>query len=87
MRNFITIEGCDGVGKSTQVRLLRERLSKEGVDAVFKREHGGADIAETIRAVILDADNSDMDALTELFLFVFETVFLCVVLAVLELPL
>lgn len=66
---FVTVEGCDGVGKSTQVRLLRERLSKEGVDAVFTREPGGTDIAEKIRAVILDADNSDMDALTELFLY------------------
>ena len=61
---FVTVEGCDGVGKSTQVRLLRERLSKEGVDAVFTREPGGTDIAEKIRAVILDADNPDMDALT-----------------------
>ncbi len=66
---FVTVEGCDGVGKSTQVRLLKERLEREGIDAVFTREPGGTPIAEKIRGIILDSDNSEMDGLTELFLY------------------
>ncbi len=66
---FITVEGCEGVGKSTQIRFLKEYCEKYGVGAVFTREPGGTDIAEKIRAVILDADNKNMDALTELFLY------------------
>ena len=66
---FVTIEGCDGVGKSTQVRLLKERFEREGIDAVFTREPGGTPIAEKIRGIILGAGNSEMDGLTELFLY------------------
>lgn len=66
---FVTVEGCDGVGKSTQVRMLRERLEREGVDAVFTREPGGTPLAEKIRQIILDARNSEMDDVTELFLY------------------
>lgn len=66
---FVTIEGCDGVGKSTQVRLLRERLGREGIDAVFTREPGGTVIAEKVRKVILEKEPEDMDPMTELFLY------------------
>lgn len=66
---FITVEGCEGVGKSTQIRFLKEYCEKYGIDAVFTREPGGTDIAEKIRGVILDADNKGMDPLTELFLY------------------
>lgn len=66
---FITVEGCDGVGKSTQVRLLKERLEREGIDAVFTREPGGTVISEKIRQIILDAQHSEMDDVTELFLY------------------
>lgn len=66
---FVTIEGCDGVGKSTQVRLLSERLKKEGKAAVFTREPGGTPISEKIREVILDSANEEMDGITELFLY------------------
>jgi len=66
---FITLEGCEGVGKSTQMRLLREYCKQNGIDAVFTREPGGTPIAEKIRAVILDSANAGMDALTELFLY------------------
>lgn len=66
---FVTIEGCDGVGKSTQVRLLRERFEREGIEAVFTREPGGTGISEKIRGIILDAKNAEMDSLTELFLY------------------
>lgn len=66
---FVTLEGCEGVGKSTQLRLLQEYLERRGIDAVFTREPGGTAISEQIRAVILDKNNSEMDAVTELLLY------------------
>lgn len=69
MRNFITIEGCDGVGKTHQTRRLREYCEQMGYDVVFTREPGGSDIAEQIRRIILNADNSGMDDMCEAFLY------------------
>ena len=69
MRNFITIEGCDGVGKTHQTRRLKEYCEQIGLDVVFTREPGGSDIAEQIRKIILDANNSAMDDLCEAFLY------------------
>ncbi|MDE7300553.1 MAG: dTMP kinase [Clostridia bacterium] len=57
---FITFEGCEGSGKSTQIRLLGEKLSARGVDFIITREPGGSDVAEQIRRVILDAKNAAM---------------------------
>ncbi len=57
---FITFEGCEGSGKSTQIRLLGEKLEKEGVDFIVTREPGGSDVAEQIRKVILDGKNTAM---------------------------
>lgn len=69
MRNFITIEGCDGVGKTYQTRMLKEYCEQLGVNVVFTREPGGSDIAEQIRRIILDANNSAMDDMCEAFLY------------------
>lgn len=69
MRNFITIEGCDGVGKTHQTRRLKEYCEQMGYDVVFTREPGGSDIAEQIRRIILDAANCDMDDMCEAFLY------------------
>jgi len=66
---FITIEGCEGVGKSTQTRFLKEYCQKNNIPAIFTREPGGTPIAEKIRQVILDPDSHNMDGLTELFLY------------------
>lgn len=66
---FITVEGCEGVGKSTQVRLLKEYCQSHGVEALFTREPGGTPISEKIRALILDPENAEMTDTTELLLY------------------
>lgn len=66
---FITIEGCEGVGKSTQLKKLASYLNDIGVDAVFTREPGGTEISEKIRNIILDATNVEMTPVTELLLY------------------
>ena len=66
---FVTLEGCEGVGKSTQIRLLREKLDALGVDYVATREPGGSSIAEQIRKIILDADNEEMSDVCEALLY------------------
>ncbi|MDE6372871.1 MAG: dTMP kinase [Clostridia bacterium] len=57
---FITFEGCEGSGKSTQIRLLGEKLTEAGVDFIVTREPGGSDVAEQIRKIILDGKNVNM---------------------------
>ena len=57
---FLTVEGCEGSGKSTQLRLLSARLDGAGIDYILTREPGGSDIAERIRAIILDGKNTAM---------------------------
>lgn len=57
---FITFEGCEGSGKSTQLRLLSEYLDRENIPYVLTREPGGSEIAEQIRKIILDGKNTDM---------------------------
>ncbi len=66
---FITIEGCEGVGKSTLVAGLKKYFADNNIDAVFTREPGGTPIAEKIRNVILDADNAAMVDNAELLLY------------------
>ena len=65
---FITIEGLDGCGKSTQLRHLAEALRAEGLDVVVTREPGGTSIGEKIRAVLLDAATSGLSPWAELAL-------------------
>ena len=57
---FVTFEGCEGSGKSTQLRLLSEYLDKTGAPYILTREPGGSPIAEQIRKIILDGKNTDM---------------------------
>lgn len=66
---FITFEGGEGVGKTTQLAMIKEYLKKEGVDAVFLREPGGNAISEKIRAIILDRENSEMTGMCEALLY------------------
>ena len=66
---FITFEGCEGVGKSTQLNLLKEYLEETGQEAIFCREPGGTSIGEQIRKVILNPDNTEMADVTESILY------------------
>lgn len=65
---LITFEGCEGVGKSTQIRLLGEYFEQRGIDSLFTREPGGTEVSERIRELLKD-DDLDMCAETELLLF------------------
>jgi dTMP kinase len=66
---FITFEGPDGSGKTTQIRLLAHWLGQQGYEVVLTREPGGTDIGNQIRHVLHDPDNDEMDARTEILLY------------------
>lgn len=66
---FISFEGIDGSGKSTQARLLSDWLTGQGHDVVTTREPGGSPGAEEIRALVLEGDPDRWSAETEILLF------------------
>lgn len=65
---FITFEGGEGSGKSTQARLLAGHLKQKGRDVLATREPGGTEIGDAIRAVLLNPEFSEMGNVTELLL-------------------
>ena len=66
---FITFEGTDASGKTTQIGLLSEYLEKKGVPHIVTREPGGTAIGEKVRTIILDKENSEMLPATEALLY------------------
>lgn len=66
---FITLEGPDGCGKTSQIPALVEFLRTRGVDVLSTREPGGTEIGDQVRQVIMDMRNKGMDARTEILLF------------------
>ncbi|MGN0708807.1 MAG: dTMP kinase [Anaerovoracaceae bacterium] len=66
---FISFEGTDGTGKSTQIELLRDRMHELGRETLCLREPGGTEIGEKIRDILLDVCNSEMDSRTEALLY------------------
>lgn len=66
---FITIEGTEGMGKSTVMSSLAEFLTQQGLDFIITREPGGTEIAEKIRQVILSHYDETMQSETELLLY------------------
>ncbi len=69
MSFFITFEGIEGCGKTTQIQLLKEFLEGRGFKVVTTREPGGTPIGDKIRSILLDSCNSEIDLKTELLLY------------------
>ena len=67
--SFITFEGIDGSGKSTQARKLAEHLQAQGRDVILTREPGGSEGAEEIRTLVLQGEPDRWSAETEILLF------------------
>ena len=65
---FITLEGSEGSGKSTNLAYVRQRLEKTGIGVILTREPGGTPLGESIRDLLLDHRNTDMGTDTELLL-------------------
>lgn len=66
---FITFEGIDGCGKSTQIKLISDYLESKGFEIIHSREPGGSPIGEQIRNVLLDINNKGMSDRTECLLY------------------
>lgn len=66
---FITFEGVEGCGKSTQARLLYEHIHESGYPVILVREPGGTRISDTIRHLVLDLRHTEMTPMTEILLF------------------
>lgn len=66
---FITFEGIEGCGKTTQAKLLVDKLHKLNVPVLLTREPGGTRIGDQIRKIVLHAENADMTSMAELLLY------------------
>lgn len=65
---FLTVEGIEGCGKTTQLKRLAKLLREQGHNCVMTKEPGGTPIGDRVRAILLDPQAEGMDALSELFL-------------------
>ena len=68
-RMFVTIEGPDGAGKSTQLAHIKNFFETKNIETIFTREPGGTEISEKIREIILDKNNGEMSSKTEALLY------------------
>ena len=66
---FITFEGIEGCGKSTQIRLLADFFKKNSRDFIVTKEPGGTEIGTKIRSILLNSVNANVNPLTELLLY------------------
>lgn len=66
---FISVEGLDGSGKTTQVQGIKTYFEKKNIQPVMLREPGGTKIGEKIRHILLDAKNTEMDRVSEMLLY------------------
>ncbi|MGB4170851.1 MAG: dTMP kinase, partial [bacterium] len=66
---FLTIEGVDGAGKTTQVKLLQEWFRKEGYDPLFTREPGGTRVGDAIRNLLLSREYTGLVPVAEALLY------------------
>lgn len=66
---FITLEGIDGVGKTSQAQLLKARLEEEGHEVVHTFEPGGTELGSRIRKLLLDPDHEELSPMTEILLY------------------
>lgn len=66
---FITFEGIEGCGKSTQAKRLADRLERIGISLILTREPGGTPIGQDIRQILLSSENRHLPPLAELFLY------------------
>lgn len=66
---FITIEGGDGAGKSTQIDNIRKYFDKLGYECLITREPGGTQIGEKLREILLDPANKEMSKVTEMMIY------------------
>lgn len=69
MSFFVTFEGIEGCGKTTQIQLLKDSLEKRGYRVITTREPGGTPIGDKIRSILLDSCNNEIDVKTELLLY------------------
>ena len=65
---FITLEGGDGAGKSTQIRNIKRFFDEKGLLVVHTREPGGTVISEKLREILLDNSNTEMSDVTEMMI-------------------
>jgi len=66
---FITFEGIEGCGKTTQIQRLAQNLKKQGLPIILTLEPGGTEIGKRIRRILLDSKNTHLSPLTELLLY------------------
>jgi dTMP kinase len=66
---FITFEGPEGSGKTTQIKALAEHLTRQGCQVLTTREPGGTEISDQVRTILMRLDNTDMHPRTEILLF------------------